>query len=323
MDDKYSNLQLEEIAGGKGELKKGSAALISSLMMLGGAHGLSPQGNKMSLGSGQTISTTDSELPKKRKMNSLKENMKKYLIPTVIASATGALTVGAGVALHKILSDTSNPTSDKMILDILKTTKGTTVAERIFNLLKKNYDKVVFFNDTGLLCAFIGLGSSRWPTVRDLLLSNAEELLNNASEEKQKLIISITKDCVAMQEADVYTCLALPDDKLSTINLIKNYNNQDKLALDIDAVSNFKICYRAKNNEYKSLQEIISENIGKILKNTKLTTKEVQDFIEKHYLSNYFKQTPTEINTQPNQANTLDKNLMNLFRDLIQENNKK
>ena len=38
---------------------------------------------------------------------------------------------------------------------------------------------------------------------------------------------------------------------------------------------------------------------------------------------NYFKQTPTELKTQPNQANMLDKNLMNLFRDLIQENNKK
>ena len=81
MDKKYSNSQLneenlEEVAGGKGELKKGSAALMSSLMLLSGAPGMSAYSGKTSSGSGQTISTRDSGLDNTEKSRSFKEKLK-------------------------------------------------------------------------------------------------------------------------------------------------------------------------------------------------------------------------------------------------------
>lgn len=70
---------LDEIAGGKGELKKGSAALMSSLMLLSGAPGLSAYDNKARTGSMQTISADNSTPAKTGKLDGLKEKFKNIL----------------------------------------------------------------------------------------------------------------------------------------------------------------------------------------------------------------------------------------------------
>ncbi len=151
MDKKYSNSQLseenlEEVAGGKGELKKGSAALMSSLMLLSGAQGLSAHGNKMSSGSGQTISTTDSGLHKKGKIDSLKEkfkgfftkqNLKKYGIPAGMIGGGTAAVGGIGMLIYKALRSPSNPRSKQMLLDNLKRAPGATIKDRIISVSKE------------------------------------------------------------------------------------------------------------------------------------------------------------------------------------------
>ncbi len=151
MDKKYSNSQLseenlEEVAGGKGELKKGSAALMSSLMLLSGAQGLSAHGNNMSSGSGQTISTTDSGLHKKGKIDSLKEkfkgfftkqNLKKYGIPAGMIGGGTAAVGGIGMLIYKALRSPSNPRSKQMLLDNLKRAPGATIKDRIISVSKE------------------------------------------------------------------------------------------------------------------------------------------------------------------------------------------
>ena len=68
--ERVDKKELEEIAGGKGELKKGSAALVGSLMMLGGTPGISAGSTNLSAQKSSSFS-------------------KKWLIP---AAAGGALT---------------------------------------------------------------------------------------------------------------------------------------------------------------------------------------------------------------------------------------
>lgn len=162
MDKKYSNSQLseenlEEVAGGKGELKKGSAALMSSLMLLSGAQGLSAHGNNMSSGSGQTISTTDSGLHKKGKIDSLKEkfkgfftkqNLKKYGIPAGMIGGGTAAVGGIGMLIYKALRSPSNPRSKQMLLDNLKRAPGATIKDRIISVSKELLTEV---DDTNLV----------------------------------------------------------------------------------------------------------------------------------------------------------------------------
>lgn len=117
LNEELNQENLDEVAGGKGELKKGSAALMSSLMLLSGAPGLSAYDNKARTGSMQTISADNSTPAKTGKLDGLKEkfknilskeklqkiftkeNLKKYGIP---AGMIGGGAVSAA-ALYKIL----------------------------------------------------------------------------------------------------------------------------------------------------------------------------------------------------------------------------
>lgn len=117
LNEELNQENLDEIAGGKGELKKGSAALMSSLMLLSGAPGMSAYDNKARTGSMQTISADNSTPAKTGKLDGLKEkfknilskekfqkiftkeNLKKYGIP---AGMIGGGAVSAA-ALYKIL----------------------------------------------------------------------------------------------------------------------------------------------------------------------------------------------------------------------------
>lgn len=79
LNEELNQENLDEVAGGKGELKKGSAALMSSLMLLSGAPGLSAYDNKARTGSMQTISADNSTPAKTGKLDGLKEKFKNIL----------------------------------------------------------------------------------------------------------------------------------------------------------------------------------------------------------------------------------------------------
>ena len=79
LNEELNQEDLDEIAGGKGELKKGSAALMSSLMLLSGAPGMSAYDNKARTGSMQTISAGNSTSAKPGKLDGLKEKFKNIL----------------------------------------------------------------------------------------------------------------------------------------------------------------------------------------------------------------------------------------------------
>ena len=79
LNEELNQEDLDEIAGGKGELKKGSAALMSSLMLLSGAPGMSAYDNKARTGSMQTISADNSTSAKTGKLDGLKEKFKNIL----------------------------------------------------------------------------------------------------------------------------------------------------------------------------------------------------------------------------------------------------
>ena len=79
LNEELNQENLDEIAGGKGELKKGSAALMSSLMLLSGAPGMSAYDNKARTGSMQTISADNSTPAKTGKLDGLKEKFKNIL----------------------------------------------------------------------------------------------------------------------------------------------------------------------------------------------------------------------------------------------------
>ena len=79
LNEELNQKDLDEVAGGKGELKKGSAALMSSLMLLSGAPGLSAYDNKARTGSMQTISAGNSTPVKTGKLDGLKEKFKNIL----------------------------------------------------------------------------------------------------------------------------------------------------------------------------------------------------------------------------------------------------
>lgn len=79
LNEELNQENLDEIAGGKGELKKGSAALMSSLMLLSGAPGMSAYDNKARTGSMQTISADNSTSAKTGKLDGLKEKFKNIL----------------------------------------------------------------------------------------------------------------------------------------------------------------------------------------------------------------------------------------------------
>ena len=79
LNEELNQENLDEIAGGKGELKKGSAALMSSLMLLSGAPGMSAYDNKARTGSMQTISADNSTPAKPGKLDGLKEKFKNIL----------------------------------------------------------------------------------------------------------------------------------------------------------------------------------------------------------------------------------------------------
>lgn len=79
LNEELNQEDLDEVAGGKGELKKGSAALMSSLMLLSGAPGMSAYDNKARTGSMQTISADNSTSAKPGKLYGLKEKFKNIL----------------------------------------------------------------------------------------------------------------------------------------------------------------------------------------------------------------------------------------------------
>lgn len=164
LNEELNQENLDEVAGGKGELKKGSAALMSSLMLLSGAPGMSAYDNKARTGSMQTISANNSTSAKPGKLDGLKEkfqekfknilskeklqeifkkenlqkiftkeNLKKYGIP---AGMIGGGAVSAA-ALYKILMN--NPkllisSEDKSvdIKTILEAYPNYTVADCIY-----------------------------------------------------------------------------------------------------------------------------------------------------------------------------------------------
>ena len=207
MDKKYSNSQLneenlEEVAGGKGELKKGSAALMSSLMLLSGAPGMSAYSGKTSSGSGQTISTRDSGLDNTEKSRSFKEklkgfftkeNLKKYGIPAGVVAGG----VGSAVALYEILSHMSSPKSKAMVSDSLKTAPGTTVKDRIINTIRAfsvKVDNAVFVENLKKRIPRRDLH----PTLEQVLNLNADEALKKGANQLNDAIFSIMTASVEM-----------------------------------------------------------------------------------------------------------------------------
>ena len=200
MDKKYSNSQLneenlEEVAGGKGELKKGSAALMSSLMLLNGAPGMSAYSGKTSSGAGQTISTHDSGLDKTEKSRSFKEklkgfftkeNLKKYGIPAGVV----AVGVGSAVGLYEILSHISSTKSKAVVSDILKTAPGTTVKDRIINTIRAFSIKVDDAEFVENLKKRIPRRDLH-PTLELVLNLNADEALKKGANQLDDAIFSI------------------------------------------------------------------------------------------------------------------------------------
>ncbi len=207
MDKKYSNPQLneenlEEVAGGKGELKKGSAALMSSLMLLSGAPGMSAYSGKTSSGSGQTISTRDSGLDNTEKSRSFKEklkgfftkeNLKKYGSPAGVVAGG----VGSAVALYEILSHMSSPKSKAMVSDSLKTAPGTTVKDRIINTIRAFSIKVDDAEFVENLKKRIPRRDLH-PTLEQVLNLNADEAFKKGANQLDDAIFSIMTASVEM-----------------------------------------------------------------------------------------------------------------------------
>ena len=80
-----SEKELEEIAGGKGEFKKGSAALMGSLMMLGGTPGVSASSTDIGSQKGSSFS-------------------KNWVVPAIAGGALTAVSAGAAIyALNNYL----------------------------------------------------------------------------------------------------------------------------------------------------------------------------------------------------------------------------
>lgn len=189
LNEELNQENLDEIAGGKGELKKGSAALMSSLMLLSGAPGMSAYDNKARTGSMQTISADNSTPAKTGKLDGLKEkfknilskekfqkiftkeNLKKYGIP---AGMIGGGAVSAA-ALYKILMN--NP---KLIFS------GDKSANPLIESIFEKYSDYSVADCMYIYSALLRTKDSNLELKKNLMPSGATELRN--------MIISVVED---------------------------------------------------------------------------------------------------------------------------------
>lgn len=181
LNEELNQENLDEVAGGKGELKKGSAALMSSLMLLSGAPGMSAYDNKARTGSMQTISADNSTSAKTGKLDGLKEkfknilskekfqkiftkeNLKKYGIP---AGMIGGGAVSAA-ALYKILMN--NP---KLIFS------GDKSANPLIESIFEKYSDYSVADCMYIYSALLRTKDSNLELKKNLMPSGATELRN-------------------------------------------------------------------------------------------------------------------------------------------------
>lgn len=312
MDKKYSNSQLseenlEEIAGGKGELKKGSAALMSSLMLLSGAQGLSAHSNKMSSNSGQTISTTDSGLHKKGKIDSLKEkfkgfftkqNLKKYGIPAGMIGGGTAAVGGIGMLIYKALRSPSNPRSKQMLLDNLKRAPGATIKDRIISVSKELSPEV---DDTNL----VELLKKSVPDAK--LHDTLEKVLNLDAES------SFSKNIPALNDA-IFDIAAESLGILSTKNHVPSKAVQASLRKELtflqtnDVFSQISKITSSTENKTESKKSPLDDiNILEALRNTlgKTVAERILELLKKDSKAVIFEDSGELIDTFGNRFNVI------------------
>ena len=312
MDKKYSNSQLseenlEEVAGGKGELKKGSAALMSSLMLLSGAQGLSAHGNNMSSGSGQTISTTDSGLHKKGKIDSLKEkfkgfftkqNLKKYGIPAGMIGGGTAAVGGIGMLIYKALRSPSNPRSKQMLLDNLKRAPGATIKDRIISVSKELLTEV---DDTNL----VELLKKSVPDAK--LHDTLEKVLNLDAES------SFSKNIPALNDA-IFDIAAESLGILSTKNHVPSKAVQASLRKDLtflqtnDVFSQISKITSSTENKTESKKSPLDDiNILEALRNTlgKTVAERILELLKKDSKAVIFEDSGELIDTFGNRCGVI------------------
>ena len=284
LNEELNQEDLDEIAGGKGELKKGSAALMSSLMLLGGAPGMSAYDNKARTGSMQTISADNSTPAKAGKLDGLKEkfknilskenlqkifskeNLKKYGIPAGVIGG-GAI---SAAALYKILMN--NP---KLIFS------GDKSANPLIESIFEKYSDYSVADCMYIYSSLLRTKDSNLELKKNLMPSGANEL--------RSTIISFVEDNQELRNKTEKILDLKAEKALELINRYQKHGNYQLSSL-VNDMAELCTYYQPKTNpqpfEYRKVLPFYLDCLEKFDLNMIEKPQEAEKIIKERHEAN-------------------------------------